>query len=410
MSDKKHVLYIAFDGMTDPLGQSQVLSYLRKLSEQGYSFDVLSYEKPDRVAIHRKAVDDFIAGYDIRWHPLPYANRPPIVSSIRSILLGKTHLRAIIAKRRPDIVHTRSYMATILGVWVKKEFGAKLLFDMRGFWADERKDNGSWTGPLFTQVYKYFKRREKEFFSFADHVISLTTVGKDFIAKTGLKPLNKVQVIPTCVNFEVFPPFDVRIRAQSRLELELPADAIVMTYCGSLGGNYRTDLALKLFGCLLKKDPGAHFLFISHSDKSIADKAIAHSRLPASRFRFVSAPYTQVHRYLMAGDIGIFLFNPMFSTMGSSPTKFGEYLACGLKLISTSGIGDVDLFYEKYPDCVSLLHDMNKDEDYDRALAASLNSDPSKERLRDVAVESFGLEGGAEKYLSVYHSLLLPHG
>ncbi len=37
MKNKKgHILYISYDGMTDPLGQSQVLPYLKGLAKKGY--------------------------------------------------------------------------------------------------------------------------------------------------------------------------------------------------------------------------------------------------------------------------------------------------------------------------------------------------------------------------------------
>ena len=42
------VLYISYDGMTDPLGQSQVLPYVFGLQKRGYEFHVLSFEKMDR--------------------------------------------------------------------------------------------------------------------------------------------------------------------------------------------------------------------------------------------------------------------------------------------------------------------------------------------------------------------------
>ena len=43
-------LYISYDGMTDPLGRSQVLPYLQGLSERGHEITLLSCEKPARMA------------------------------------------------------------------------------------------------------------------------------------------------------------------------------------------------------------------------------------------------------------------------------------------------------------------------------------------------------------------------
>jgi len=42
------ILYISYDGMTDPLGQSQVIPYLIGLSQKGYVITIISCEKEDK--------------------------------------------------------------------------------------------------------------------------------------------------------------------------------------------------------------------------------------------------------------------------------------------------------------------------------------------------------------------------
>src|SRR6476660_5322898 len=39
------VLFISYNGMLDPLGQSQVIPYLRELSSRGVRFTLLSFER-----------------------------------------------------------------------------------------------------------------------------------------------------------------------------------------------------------------------------------------------------------------------------------------------------------------------------------------------------------------------------
>ena len=41
----KRVLYLSYNGMLDPLGQSQVLPYLKELSKLGVRFTLLSFER-----------------------------------------------------------------------------------------------------------------------------------------------------------------------------------------------------------------------------------------------------------------------------------------------------------------------------------------------------------------------------
>ena len=44
----KYCLYISYDGLLDPLGQSQIIPYLRNLNKKGYRFIVFSYEKVEK--------------------------------------------------------------------------------------------------------------------------------------------------------------------------------------------------------------------------------------------------------------------------------------------------------------------------------------------------------------------------
>ncbi len=69
MSNKTSVIYISYDGMTDPLGQSQVLSYVRRLSLQGYAVHIISFEKAKAFEKHRERIEEYINGFDIIWHP-----------------------------------------------------------------------------------------------------------------------------------------------------------------------------------------------------------------------------------------------------------------------------------------------------------------------------------------------------
>jgi len=79
------------------------------------------------------------------------------------------------------IVHARSYVASVIALFLKKFTNVGFVFDMRGFWADERVDGGLWRpdSPLF-RVAKWF---ERQFLLAADDVVSLTHAGVDEIQR-----------------------------------------------------------------------------------------------------------------------------------------------------------------------------------------------------------------------------------
>ena len=112
--------------------------------------------------------------------------------------------------------------------------------------------------------------------------------------------------------------------------------------------------------------------------------------------------------YLAAGDIGMSFIKRCFSKLASSPTKNGEYLACGLPIIVNSGIGDSDRLIEETPAAI-LIEDF-KDPDFDSAWAAiqKVVDEPGiKAKARAAAEKLFDVNTvGAERYTTLYQRLL----
>jgi hypothetical protein len=99
-----------------------------------------------------------------------------------------------------EVVHCRSYIPAIVGRRLQRRHGLRFLFDMRGFWPEEKVDGGHWpqSNPLFRAVYRWFKGREAEFLENADHVVSLTRAGeRELLARPGNRlPPERISVIP----------------------------------------------------------------------------------------------------------------------------------------------------------------------------------------------------------------------
>jgi glycosyltransferase involved in cell wall biosynthesis len=69
--------------------------------------------------------------------------------------------------------------------------------------------------------------------------------------------------------------------------------------------------------------------------------------LPGDRFTRLSVDRNEVPGYLNAADIGFLLRARHPLNEVASPVKFGEYLASGLTVISSPGIGDVSRLIER---------------------------------------------------------------
>ena len=236
------VLYISYDGMLEPLGQSQVLAYLKRLAADR-PIHLISFEKEDDWAhvAERERVARDIAASGIVWHPLRYHKRPTAVATTWDIANGTRLGLWLVLRHRLRIVHARSYVSSVMALAIKRITGIKYLFDMRGFWADERVDGNLW--PRTGRMYRVSKGFERRFLLGADHVVSLThaavTEMQRFTYLQGHMP--PVTVIPTCADLARFKPM-----------LRRPKSAgLVLGYVGTAGTWYLFDEVVACFAELL---------------------------------------------------------------------------------------------------------------------------------------------------------------
>ena len=64
---KIKVLYISYDGLSDPLGQSQILPYLTKLAHGNVFIDIISYEKKKIITSRLELIHQKIKNTNINW-------------------------------------------------------------------------------------------------------------------------------------------------------------------------------------------------------------------------------------------------------------------------------------------------------------------------------------------------------
>src|SRR4029077_18847676 len=113
----KKVLYISYDGMTDPLGQSQVLPYLQGLSGSGYKFTLLSFEKKNLFEKFGDLIRAKCVAAGIEWVPLVFHTSPPVLSKIYDRYKLFSTAKRLHREKKFDLLHCRSYIAAELGLY-----------------------------------------------------------------------------------------------------------------------------------------------------------------------------------------------------------------------------------------------------------------------------------------------------
>lgn len=397
----RKILYISYDGLTDALGQSQILAYLKRLTGYGNQIVILSYEKKELYEKNKHIIEPIIKKHGLEWVPVPYTKSPPVFSTLYDIWKGKAFCRKIHRRYNFQAVHCRGYIPAILGRYMKKKYGLQFIFDMRAWWADEKIESGYWDKKIYQPVYRYFKKLEVQFFGESDYVVSLTNKGKEEIVSKNFAPAEKIGVIPTCVDFEIFKPFDAAHREQFRKELSIAANEKVFVYSGSLGGNYDPMILVNVFKTFQSLYPESYLLILSKDSYSEDLKQLFVSN-GIERVAMYNIPFTAVTNYLLAGDVGFVYYKMSFSTIGRSPTKLGEYWASGLPVISFKGIGDLDAIIAAYPGSGLLL--TTDPADWKKEMEGL--QFPGKEELRASAKDYFHIDKGVQFYKNVYEHLV----
>lgn len=401
----KNVLYLSYDGMTDPLGQSQVLPYIIGLSKKGYKFHLISFEKPNRFKQNRKVIERICSENGIEWHPLMYTKRPPLLSTIWDVRKMKRKSKKIHKKYQLDMVHCRSYISAMVALSFKKKYRIPFLFDMRGFWADERVDGQIWNlnNPIYKIVYQFFKKKEVEFLVMSDHIISLTSAGKAEISTWNVlnNSDDKIQVIPCCVDTEKF-RHDVvtEIEKQKiRSNLDIHENQYVLGYVGSIGTWYMLEEMLIFFKRFTKNKEKPLFLFVTKESPDLIRNTAQKLGVDSNRIKIVSALHHEMPSYMSLFTCAIFFILPAYSKKASSPTKQGELMSMGIPIICNDGVGDTADLIRKYnagsviPSEEILTYDISE-------------SNFDRNQSIEGAKSYFGLQNGVNAYFTVYKKIM----
>jgi glycosyltransferase involved in cell wall biosynthesis len=427
-------LYICYFGVREPLVQTQVIPYLRELVKGGHEVSLLTFESaqrgenvpttrhPDerlRNATHPRAGGKLKEEEDTRrslneqgitWYSLRYHKRFSVLATAWDVFQGVRFIRRFIAKERPDILHGRVHIPTLMGALARKysRHKPKLLFDIRGFFPEEYTDAGIW--PANGWLYRAAKRVERWLLEVSDGFVVLTERARDILfpesRETGYDKRGRpVEVIPCCVDLNVRFKWDTtELRAHVRSELQIQ-NRITAVHVGALGGLYLQREIADLLAAVKLVEPSLYSIFLTQSPPELIIRELKDRGFSESDFFVQKVTSFEVPRFLEASDFGLSFVKASFATSSRSPTKIPEYLASGLPIIANRGVGDVDRLVETYG--VGALVDKFDKASYISAFAKLKELGNINQNCRETARREFALDAvGGERYKRLYARLL----
>jgi hypothetical protein len=374
------------------------------LAQNGFAITVLSCEKPGALKLEQEGINQKIKGLPVEWKYIEYSAAGNALTRFSYIKQLTALAFQICDSRKIALSHCRSYLSALIGLKLKRKKKIPFLFDMRGFWADERVEGGIWrkSNPLHLFFYNYFKRKEKQFVTHADQLVSLThaALKQMNFSFPGLQLDKRTKIIPCCTDLEKFDRSSVK---KANLPTGISENDFLLIYTGSVGTWYYTK---EMIDCVLvwkEFIPNIKLLILTKDQSELTSVLQDYSPAQKNTIATTSASYSEVPSFLALAKAAIYFIKPVYSKIASCPTKMAEFWAMDLPIITNKGIGDNDLYFNEHRGGI-LLSEFTPSE-YKRAALAFLEQLKMNISYRDIAVKYFDNKKAAQTYLEIYTSL-----
>lgn len=414
-----NVLYLSYNSvMTSGILQSQVLTLLQLLSKkysEEISFTLVTLEHWDdyfdreRKKSFRKQLEN--SGIRVIILPkflpaqLHYSNRKNDFDyKLFSLFLLLIDLKIVfwvsvwqVVRRKIRIVQARSYVPGLIGLFLKKLTGIKLVFDPRGLIPEELQLTQGWSEE--NPSFKRWKKIEKWLLQKSDAVIVLSEPFAEHYKK--IVPALSPVIVPCCVDTERF-IYDRNKRLALRAKNNFTDKFIVLYVMGHYVPYQDFDTASDLFNRIVQHIPSAHFLVLTPDIAQITNR-LQKGGHAQDRYSVFKVSFAEIPDYILTADIGLLARVPSVISKVASPVKFAEYLACGVPVLAQPEIGDTEKVLTTR-DIGQLIKDNQLTPENINWLKNLLNPtfrDELAKQCRSSAIHIFAWEN----YLSDYHNL-----
>ncbi|WP_245516319.1 glycosyltransferase [Ancylobacter aquaticus] len=373
------------------------MAYLRGLSRD-YTITLISYEKDEdwadtaRVARARGEC----AELGINWLPQRFRYWPPLIAPALSMLRMAWLVRREVRRRGVRLIHARSYIPAAVALVVGRMTGVPFIFDMRALWPEElitagRLRRGSLLHRAIVAAERACVRR-------AAAVVSLTHAAVEYLNRLYPEEMagRPVVVIPTCADLDRYVP-----------PLRKPGSRVVGCLGTVLSGWFRIDWLASFLAVAARRDPSVLFEITTRDDPRQVRALMGADPAVQSRLSVAPSPADRVQEELQGQFVSVMFFTDGLGKLGSSPTRMGEILGCGIPVVANDGVGDVAGIIREHR--VGVLADGPAPHQMEAAweeLEALLTDPDLSARCRRTAERIFSLSAGTRAYGRIYAGLI----
>ena len=341
-----HVWCLNYEG-SGTAYESQFLGLVQALEDYGVSHEADVFVSAREYAPARSNREP-AAGVSVKIHLRPPLLGPP------NLAIAWAQLAPRLARRvghgQNVVLHCRGQLTTRLGLMLQASAGGRVrvVSDFRGVVAQElmalaarRQSMGLVArvrdgNPFLSRVPEWVLECEQAAYHRADVVTCVSSAFVAYLAEKYGVRTGETLVFPTCTRLRLAAEGDLLDRKeQAKAKLGLQGK-LVVAFLGSFSAWSDTAMVDKAFSSIAHHTP-AHLMLIASNgpDRGLLKKW-------GHCCTWVSLPHKDVQRHLMAADVGLLLRTPSVINRVACPIKVAEYLAAGVPVLASQGIGDLD--------------------------------------------------------------------
>ena len=379
---------------------------LEGLAQRGFPSTLVTLESErdlsDRPRLHRLRARARSSG--IKWTWGVYRERGTSGDALRNLAELSLLAAQAAIRDRPTHLHARGYHAGCVAWGLRRALGLPWIFDARGFWVDERIEEGRW----FTTPTALWSAREIErlLYQNADAVVTLTKLHATDLRALGLRPGNRpTTVIPTCADFDDFRPFrpadldSLPARLRNKL-----AGRSVYGIIGSLNRAYLSAQTAELANRCLKIDPSAELLVLTKQTEEWT-QVLERSGVDLNRTTCIDVPHEEMPRWMRLITWCLMLLAPETKAKRAAmPTKLAELLASNVR-IAFHGCNSEAAEWVRRSGAGLVLANTDRESLDAAALSMCSASSPTSTPHKAVA-DHFSLSSGLARYEAIIRNMI----
>ena len=266
-----------------------------------------------------------------------YADKNPFSLIKQFALLKKAVLKSL-AQNEYEAVILSGNLVLPLAKVVKKKFPeVNLIIDVHGAIEElvEFRGNGLLKNTIRLTLFRVLKAIEKKYMRYADGIFAVSIALQNYLVKEyGLQ--NKQFFIVPCAQGcqELDREEKLSNRRKYREKYGVGDDEKLFIYSGGLSPWQCIEDSVRLFRMVQQQDNKVKLLLLTGNVEAIR-------KYEGENVMVDSLPFNLVNEVICAGDYAFMLRDDFITNNVAYPNKFIEYVASGMKVLTTPYVHDV---------------------------------------------------------------------